>query len=54
MALTVEQRFSTILWFLFSNGEDFRIMFQGKLYENVGDWLYCDGELMPEYGPEEN
>lgn len=49
MALTKDQQFSSILWFLLKNGEDFRILFEGKLYENVGDWIFCDGELLHDF-----
>jgi hypothetical protein len=50
MALTPDQRFfGEVLWVLLGNGEDFRIIWNHKEYHNIGNHLYCDGVLLPEY-----
>lgn len=50
MALTPEQRFfGTVLPLLLRNSESFSIMWNGKMYYNIDQHLYCDGVIMPEY-----
>lgn len=50
MALTKDQRFyGEVLWFLLRNGEDFRILYNGKEYMSIGSSVFEDGVLMKEY-----